>query len=79
MKRGRLNRRPGGLTLRRKHRSHAGLTGLLQHLANVLFIHSWVPSAQNTVVPGGWSIGVEAASYPQAHTFNTALRAEFHF
>jgi hypothetical protein len=26
-----------------------------------------------------WSIGVEAASYPSAHTFNTALRAEFHF
>ena len=26
-----------------------------------------------------WSIGVEAASYPQAHAFNTALRAEFHF
>ena len=26
-----------------------------------------------------WSIGVETAAYPAAHTVNTALRAEFHF
>ncbi|HEY5380164.1 MAG TPA: acyltransferase [Pseudolabrys sp.] len=32
-------------------------------LANALFIHTWVPSANNTVVPGGWSIGVEVFFY----------------
>ena len=26
-----------------------------------------------------WSIGVEADAYPQAHTSNLALRAEYHF
>ena len=32
-------------------------------LANAFFIHTWVPSANNTVVPGGWSIGVEVFFY----------------
>ncbi|WP_346778372.1 acyltransferase [Paraburkholderia sp. Tr-20389] len=32
-------------------------------LANLLFIHAWLPSAVNTVVPGGWSIGVEMCFY----------------
>lgn len=32
-------------------------------LSNVLFIHGFVPSANNTIVPGGWSIGVEMAFY----------------
>jgi peptidoglycan/LPS O-acetylase OafA/YrhL len=32
-------------------------------LANVLFVHSLVPTAINSVVPGGWSIGVEMAFY----------------
>lgn len=32
-------------------------------LANVLFVHGVVPSAQNTVVPGGWSIGAEMLFY----------------
>ena len=32
-------------------------------LANLIFIHAWVPSAVNTVVPGGWSIGVEVCFY----------------
>ena len=32
-------------------------------LFNLLFLHEWVPSAQNSVVPGGWSIGVEMFFY----------------
>ena len=32
-------------------------------LANVVFIHGWVPTAINSVVPGGWSIGVEMFFY----------------
>jgi peptidoglycan/LPS O-acetylase OafA/YrhL len=31
--------------------------------ANVLFVHDFIPSAQNNIVPGGWSIGVEMAFY----------------
>lgn len=32
-------------------------------LANVLFIHGFVPAANNNIVPGGWSIGTEMAFY----------------
>ncbi len=32
-------------------------------LANFLFLHTWIPSANNSVVPGGWSIGVEMFFY----------------
>jgi peptidoglycan/LPS O-acetylase OafA/YrhL len=32
-------------------------------LLNVLFIHAWFPSATDSVVPGGWSIGVEMFFY----------------
>lgn len=32
-------------------------------LSNVLFIHGFVPSAANSIVPGGWSIGTEMAFY----------------
>lgn len=32
-------------------------------LANVLFVHGFVPSANNNIVPGGWSIGTEMAFY----------------
>jgi peptidoglycan/LPS O-acetylase OafA/YrhL len=39
----------------------AGL--LTDALANALFVHGFVVSAQNSVVPGGWSIGVEMAFY----------------
>jgi peptidoglycan/LPS O-acetylase OafA/YrhL len=35
-------------------------------LANVLFVHAFVPTAINSVVPGGWSIGVEMAFYAVA-------------
>lgn len=31
--------------------------------ANVLFIHGFVPWANNNIVPGGWSIGTEMAFY----------------
>lgn len=30
---------------------------------NLLFIHTWIPEANNSVVPGGWSIGVEVMFY----------------
>ncbi len=32
-------------------------------IANLLFIHGFVPSANNNIVPGGWSIGTEMAFY----------------
>ena len=32
-------------------------------VANVLFLHGFVPSANNNIVPGGWSIGTEMAFY----------------
>ncbi len=32
-------------------------------LANILFIHGFIPSANNNIVPGGWSIGTEMAFY----------------
>lgn len=32
-------------------------------VANLLFIHAWVPTAINSVVPGGWSIGIEMFFY----------------
>jgi peptidoglycan/LPS O-acetylase OafA/YrhL len=32
-------------------------------LATLVFLHGWVPSAVNTVVPGGWSIAAEAMFY----------------
>jgi peptidoglycan/LPS O-acetylase OafA/YrhL len=32
-------------------------------IANALLVHSVLPSAINSVVPGGWSIGVEVAFY----------------
>lgn len=32
-------------------------------LANLLFLHTWIPAANNSVVPGGWSIGVEMFFY----------------
>lgn len=32
-------------------------------VATLLFVHGWVPSAINTVVPGGWSIAAEAMFY----------------
>jgi peptidoglycan/LPS O-acetylase OafA/YrhL len=32
-------------------------------VANIMFIHGFVPSANNNIVPGGWSIGTEMAFY----------------
>jgi len=32
-------------------------------LSNVLFVHGFVPKYNNTIVPGGWSIGTEMAFY----------------
>jgi peptidoglycan/LPS O-acetylase OafA/YrhL len=32
-------------------------------VANIFFLHGFVPSANNTIVPGGWSIGAEMLFY----------------
>jgi peptidoglycan/LPS O-acetylase OafA/YrhL len=45
------------------HHRYGGTTSLLNILANFLFLQTWVPSANNSVVPGGWSIGVEMFFY----------------
>lgn len=40
--------------------------------ANITFIHGIIPSANNTIVPGGWSIGTEMLFYlmfPFVHKF----------
>ncbi|MGF6769069.1 peptidoglycan/LPS O-acetylase OafA/YrhL [Paraburkholderia sp. GAS199] len=51
------------------HLAHGQIT--LQHhasdvMANLLFIHGWLPTSINSVVPGGWSIGVEMSFYALA-------------
>jgi len=43
-------------------RSHDGLAAN-DIIANILFMHGWVPSANNSTVPGGWSIAVEMTFY----------------
>ncbi|PTB20586.1 acyltransferase [Trinickia symbiotica] len=50
---------------------HATTIVLAKHdisdiLANILFVHTFVPSAVNDVVPGGWSIGEEMLFYAAA-------------
>lgn len=47
-------------------------------LANMFFVHGFVISANNNIVPGGWSIGTEMAFYsifPVLFVCCTALRA----
>ena len=39
------------------------LYNLKNILANITFIHGFYPPANNTIVPGGWSIGTEMAFY----------------
>lgn len=36
---------------------------LFDFVMNILLVHTWVPSAVNSIVPGGWSIGVEVMFY----------------
>lgn len=45
------------------HHKYGAVPSVLNIVANILFIHTWVPSANNSVVPGGWSIGVEMCFY----------------
>ncbi len=54
--------------------SQLGANSPFDIIANVLFIHSWMPSAQNTVVPGGWSIAVEMCFYLVAPILFLVLR-----
>jgi peptidoglycan/LPS O-acetylase OafA/YrhL len=42
---------------------YGALISIPNIVANLLFVHTWVPSANNSVVPGGWSIGVEMCFY----------------
>jgi peptidoglycan/LPS O-acetylase OafA/YrhL len=42
---------------------HWGHWPLESYLFNILFIHGLVPSANNGIVPGGWSIGTEMLFY----------------
>lgn len=35
-------------------------------ILNLIFVHAWVPSATDSVVPGGWSISVEMLFYMMA-------------
>lgn len=51
------------------HLAHGQITlphQLSDVAANLFFIHGWIPSAINSVVPGGWSIGVEMSFYALA-------------
>lgn len=45
------------------HSRILSMHGVWDIVANVLFVHAFVPTAINSVVPGGWSIGVEMAFY----------------
>lgn len=45
------------------HQRYGSTTTVPNILANFLFLHTWIPSANNSVVPGGWSIGVEMFFY----------------
>ncbi|WP_380784379.1 acyltransferase family protein [Sphingomonas sp. R86520] len=42
---------------------YPGLYTPVNIIANLLFVHSFVPGAFNGVVPGGWSIGTEMTFY----------------
>lgn len=55
--------------------SHVETNSPWDIVANILFIHSWVPSAQNTVVPGGWSIAVEMCFYLVAPLIFLTIRS----
>jgi peptidoglycan/LPS O-acetylase OafA/YrhL len=48
--------------------------GVIDVIANLLFVHEWVPGAINSVVPGGWSIGVEMFFYLLAPLLFAASR-----
>ncbi len=45
------------------HHRYGSTVAIPAILANLLFLHTWIPSANNCVVPGGWSIGVEMFFY----------------
>lgn len=51
----------GIYVLSHQHVGH--ITTIADIAANLLFINTWIPSANNSVVPGGWSIGVEMFFY----------------
>ncbi len=45
------------------HNKYGQVPNISNIIANILFIHTWIPTANNSVVPGGWSIGVEMCFY----------------
>lgn len=42
---------------------HEGQYSAINILSNIFMLHGMVPSANNTIVPGGWSIGTEFIFY----------------
>lgn len=48
---------------RASHQRYGSVAHIPEIAANLLFLHTWIPSANNSVVPGGWSIGVEMFFY----------------
>lgn len=47
---------------------------LVDVISNIFFAHGWAPSANNSVVPGGWSIAVEMSFYCIAPALYAAMR-----
>lgn len=45
------------------HHAYGAVPQEIPLLSNIFFVHAWVPSGNNSVVPGGWSIGVEMFFY----------------
>jgi peptidoglycan/LPS O-acetylase OafA/YrhL len=45
------------------HHRYFHPTPISDIIANFLFVNTWIPSANNSVVPGGWSISVEMSFY----------------
>ena len=46
-----------------QHRYGHAIYPVSGYVANFAFLHTWIPSANNNIVPGGWSIGVEMFFY----------------
>ncbi len=70
-----------GITLLREGMPEHGYPGPYTPtniIANVLFVHSFVPAAFNGVVPGGWSIGTEMAFYAIFPLLHERFSASFH-
>jgi peptidoglycan/LPS O-acetylase OafA/YrhL len=63
-----------GLQLARFHEPGPFTAGNV--LSNAAFIHGFIPAANNTIVPGGWSIGAEMAFYAAFPLLTAAARGK---